>query len=113
MRLNFRRCCTTSRCHAGVRSIISTPSPKPNTSAPARARAGSGADGSCTVAARVSEGKPARAILRVADEEQADLIVLGVQGRGAVELMVFGSNAHAVIREARCPVLVVPAPRGT
>ena len=66
----------------------------------------------CTVAARVSEGKPARAILRVADEEQADLIVLGVQGRGTVELMVFGSNAHAVIREAGCPVLVVPAPRG-
>ena len=66
----------------------------------------------CTVAARVSEGKPARAILRVADEEQADLIVLGVQGRGTVELLVFGSNAHAVIREARCPVLVVPARRG-
>ena len=67
----------------------------------------------CTVAARVSEGKPARAILRVAEEEQADLIVMGVQGRGTVELMVFGSNAHAVIRERGCPVLVVPAPRGT
>lgn len=66
----------------------------------------------CTVAARVSEGKPARAILGVAEQEQADLIVLGVQGRGTVDLMVFGSNAHAVIREARCPVLVVPVPRG-
>jgi len=67
----------------------------------------------CTVAARVSEGKPARAILHVAEEEQADLIVMGVQGRGTVELMVFGSNTHAVIRGAGCPVLVVPAPRGT
>ena len=65
----------------------------------------------CTVAARVSEGKPARAILHVAAKEQADLIVIGVQGRGAVDLMVFGSNAHAVIREAHCPVLVVPLPR--
>jgi nucleotide-binding universal stress UspA family protein len=67
----------------------------------------------CTVAARVSEGRPARAILRLAAEEQADLIVIGVQGRGAVDLMVFGSNAHAVIREAHCPVLVVPQPRRT
>jgi len=67
----------------------------------------------CTVAARVSEGKPARVILQVANHEQADLIVMGVQGRGTVDLMVFGSNAHAVIREARCPVLVVPAPRRT
>ena len=67
----------------------------------------------CTVSARVSEGKPARAILHVADREQADLIVMGVQGRGTVDLMVFGSNAHAVIREAACPVLVVPAPRST
>jgi len=63
----------------------------------------------CTVSARVSEGKPARAILQVANHEQADLIVMGVQGRGTVDLMVFGSNAHAVIREAGCPVLVVPA----
>ena len=62
----------------------------------------------CTVAALVSEGKPARAILHVAEEEQADLIVMGVQGRGTVELMVFGSNTHAVIRGAGCPVLVVP-----
>ena len=64
--------------------------------APARARAGSGADG-CTVAARVSEGKPARAILRVADEEQADLIVLGVQGRGtwSVGLRVECARGHS------------------
>jgi nucleotide-binding universal stress UspA family protein len=37
--------------------------------------------------------------------------VMGVQGRGALDVMVFGSNTHAVIREAHCPVLVVPAPR--
>jgi nucleotide-binding universal stress UspA family protein len=64
----------------------------------------------CTVATRVNEGKPAREIERVATAEQADLIVMGVQGRGAVDLMVFGSNTNAVIRSAVCPVLVVPAP---
>jgi nucleotide-binding universal stress UspA family protein len=64
----------------------------------------------CTVATRVTEGKPAREIQRVAAAEQADLIVIGVQGRGAIDLMVFGSNTHAVIRHASCPVLIVPTP---
>jgi len=65
----------------------------------------------CTVAARVNDGKPAREIERVAAAEQADLIVMGVQGRSAVDLMVFGSNTNAVIRNGACPVLVVPTPR--
>ena len=66
----------------------------------------------CTVATRVNEGKPAREIERVAAEEQADLIVMGVHGRSAVDLMVFGSNTNAVVRRAACPVLIVPTPRG-
>jgi nucleotide-binding universal stress UspA family protein len=66
----------------------------------------------CTVTTQVNEGKPAREIARLAAAEQADLIVMGVHGRGAVDLMVFGSNTHAVVRSARCPVMVVPVPRG-
>jgi nucleotide-binding universal stress UspA family protein len=66
----------------------------------------------CTVTTSVNEGKPAREIARVAGAEHADLIVMGVQGRGAVDLMVFGSNTHDVIRDATCPVLVVPTPAG-
>ena len=65
----------------------------------------------CTVTSQVGEGKPAREIGRAAAAEQADLIVMGVQGRGAVDLMVFGSNTNAVIRSATCPVLIVPTPR--
>jgi len=64
----------------------------------------------CTLTTSVNEGKPAREIARVAAAEHADLIVMGVQGRGAVEVMVFGSNTHEVIRGAACPVLVVPTP---
>ena len=62
----------------------------------------------CTVASEVGEGKPAREIARTAAAEHADLIVMGVQGRGAVDVMVFGSNTNVVIRSATCPVLVVP-----
>lgn len=64
----------------------------------------------CALATRVNEGKPAREITGAAASEHADLIVMGVHGRGAVDLMVFGSNTNQVIRHAACPVLVVPAP---
>ncbi len=62
--------------------------------------------------AHVASGKPGTEILRVADEEHADLIVLGVRGRGAVDLWVFGSTASRVVRHARCPVLTVGARAG-
>lgn len=56
---------------------------------------------------RVPVGKPSTEILRIAHEEEASLVVLGVQARGAVDLTVFGSTAHHVVRHAECPVLTV------
>lgn len=61
----------------------------------------------CTVHPRVIEGPAHREILRVAADETVDLIVMGVQGRGAVDLLMFGSNTEQVLRGARCPVLTV------
>jgi nucleotide-binding universal stress UspA family protein len=61
----------------------------------------------CTVDTVVSEGKASRVILRLAAERNSNLIVMGVQGRGGVDLMVFGSNTHDVIWAASCPVLSV------
>jgi nucleotide-binding universal stress UspA family protein len=55
----------------------------------------------------VAAGKAWREILRLAGEKQAELIVLGVHGRGALDRMVFGSTTHHVVREAGCPVLSV------
>jgi nucleotide-binding universal stress UspA family protein len=52
-------------------------------------------------------GKPYREIVRLAREQQADLIVMGVQGRGAVDRVLFGSTANQVVRQASCPVLTV------
>lgn len=57
----------------------------------------------------VTEGTPSSEILRAAGERNCDLIVMGVQGRGAVDLMLFGSTTHAVIRGATSPVLTVRA----
>ena len=54
---------------------------------------------------RVVHGKPYVQILRVAAETGADLIVMGVHGRNAAELMIFGSTANQVVRAATCPVM--------
>jgi nucleotide-binding universal stress UspA family protein len=55
----------------------------------------------------VTMGKAYREILRVATETDAELIVMGVQGRGTVDLMLFGSTTNEVIRRACCPVLTL------
>jgi nucleotide-binding universal stress UspA family protein len=55
----------------------------------------------------LAEGKPYREILRVAAEEKTDLVVMGVRGRGAADLLFFGSTAQHVIRQAACPVLTL------
>ena len=61
----------------------------------------------CTVETMLATGKPHREILRVATGQQADLIVMGVQGRSAVDLTIFGSTTQHVVRQATCPVLTI------
>ena len=46
-------------------------------------------------------------IVEAARTGQADVIVMGVRGRGAIDLMAFGSTTNDVIRRAACPVLAV------
>ncbi len=57
--------------------------------------------------ARISHGRPSDEILRVAAEEQSNLIVLGVHGRSVADLALFGSTAQQLVRRADCPVLTV------
>jgi len=59
------------------------------------------------ITTRVEEGEAYRAILRTASDVHADLIVMGVRGRNATDLTIFGSTANHVVREAACPVLIV------
>jgi len=46
-------------------------------------------------------------IEKVALEERVDLIVVGSHGGTGLELLALGSVAEAVLRRARCPVLIV------
>ena len=61
----------------------------------------------CTVETLLAEGKPYREIVRVAAERQCDLIVMGVRGRSAFDVALFGSTTQQVVRLATCPVLTI------
>lgn len=61
----------------------------------------------CTPSTRVAHGRPYEQLLAVAAETSADLIVLGIHGRNALDLMLFGSTTNQVIRRATCPVLTL------
>jgi nucleotide-binding universal stress UspA family protein len=66
-----------------------------------------GAPEFCRAEALMTRGKPWREVLRVAEEQQSDVIVMGVQGRGAADLLFFGSTTQHVVRDASCPVLTL------
>jgi nucleotide-binding universal stress UspA family protein len=54
------------------------------------------------------EGNPAETILKAAEEDCADLIVMTVSKKGLIERALLGSTAERVIREAHLPVLSIP-----
>ena len=52
-------------------------------------------------------GDPAKEILSVANEENADIIVMGRRGLGDLAGLLFGSVSHKVSHLAECPCLTV------
>lgn len=63
----------------------------------------------CSLEYVVEFGTPAEAILKTAGERQAELIVMGVRGAGAIARASthFGATAHRVVTGAHCPVLTI------
>jgi nucleotide-binding universal stress UspA family protein len=54
----------------------------------------------------VALGQPAAALVQIAADVEADLLLLGTHGRKGVERLVLGSVASQVFRTAPCSVLV-------
>ena len=52
-------------------------------------------------------GRAYEQIIELASETQADLLIMAVRGRNAVDLAVFGSTTYRVIQLGPCPVLAV------
>jgi nucleotide-binding universal stress UspA family protein len=55
----------------------------------------------------VCSGSASPEIVRTADENNMDLIVIGSHGRTGLARLLLGSTAERVVRHAPCPVLVV------
>jgi nucleotide-binding universal stress UspA family protein len=62
----------------------------------------------CSVHEVVAAGKPYKEILRHAEENRVELIVMGAHG-GALGLAAFGSTTNQIVRHAACPVLTLKA----
>lgn len=57
---------------------------------------------------RAAVGLPGERLADLADEEDAELIVVGSRGRGAFKAAFLGSVSNSLLGIARCPVLIVP-----
>jgi len=56
----------------------------------------------------VAEGRPVEALLEAAKEHEAEMIVVGSHGEGAVSAAFLGSTALKLLHHSDVPVLVVP-----
>jgi nucleotide-binding universal stress UspA family protein len=63
--------------------------------------------GGYTIKSKVRIGKPYLEIIQEAAEAKTDAVIMGVRGRNALDLAVFGSTTHRVIQLGPCPVLAV------
>jgi nucleotide-binding universal stress UspA family protein len=66
-------------------------------------------DGAEVAGEHLRAGKPSEEITALAEELDADLVVLGSRGAGWLKRLVTGSVSEGVARGAQCPVLVVRA----
>ncbi len=55
----------------------------------------------------VLSGKPCEEIVKFQEHKDADLIVMGAKGISAIEAILLGNTANRVVRDAKCPVLIV------
>ncbi len=61
-----------------------------------------------TIEFTIKAGQPLQVILEAARNHSADAIVLAASGRNILQRVLMGSVADKVVREAPCPVIVVP-----
>lgn len=61
-----------------------------------------------SILSRVEEGIPWKTILKVADDIEADVIVMGTRTHSAVGQFLLGSTANKVMQNSKRPILIVP-----
>ena len=58
----------------------------------------------------VQPGHPVEEILKAAEEEACDVIILGTHGKGLLKQTFLGSVARSVLDRSRKPVFIIPLP---
>ncbi|GAB4563443.1 MAG: universal stress protein [Rhizobacter sp.] len=59
----------------------------------------------------ITQGRVADAILKAVDSTHSELVVMGTHGRRGFSHLVMGSDAEAVVRQCKVPVMVVRLPQ--
>ena len=62
----------------------------------------------CVKELTVVSGRPSEEILRIAEDQKADMVVMGKSSRRVRGMGVMGSSARRVSRHSTIPVLVIP-----
>lgn len=57
--------------------------------------------------AHLKMGRADSEILRLSDEIEAELIVIGSRGQHTIQRVLIGNDAESIVRHAPCPVLVI------
>ncbi len=65
-------------------------------------------DAGVDASALLRQGQPAKTVLKEAERQDVELIVVGSHGRGLLFDAVVGSVSSEILRHAEVPVLVVP-----
>ena len=72
--------------------------------------AGPPTDAGERLAVAVWRGDPALTLIQGAEENEADLVVVGSHGHSKIERFLMGSVAEPVLRHANCSVLIIKGP---
>jgi len=67
-------------------------------------------DGTVPITTVITEGLAYESINNIAAEQNADMVVINLQGKGRLERALIGTTAERVIRTATVPVLSLPLP---
>ena len=67
-------------------------------------------DPKISVEHRLLNGDPSDCIVKLAEDEKVDFIVMGTHGRRGLTRVLMGSVAELVVRWAKCPVITVKSP---
>lgn len=55
----------------------------------------------------ILKGRPGPEIVKYANEQRVDIVVIGSRGLNALQEMVLGSVSHKVMKRVNCPALIV------